>query len=329
VKLYRRITNVVPSIVFGTLALIVFFTIVDSNFISSRNLFNMLNNASILTVVAMGMTLAILSAQIDLSMGSVMSLSAIVTGIIIQSTAELTVMFMIFGIVCGLCMGVFFGLFNGIMIGKFKFDYWLITFASMSIARSLALVISNGNIISGYPRMYRNLGDYRILNMIPSSVVFTVIICAVVIWVSTRTRLGYSIYAVGDSDEVAQKSGINVPKVRLKVYIISGILASLGGILLASRTNSASATLGLNYEFNAIAAVVIGGTPFEGGNGGLLGTVLGSILIAVMRSGLQFVGLTPHWQTLLVGVFIMLIIIFDVTSSKLRHKREQRRFYRD
>jgi len=257
-----------------------------------------------------------------------MSLSAIVASMIITSREETTIGLIILGCLAGVAVGVIFGFFNGIMIGKYKFDYWLITFSSMAIAQGLSLVVSNGRIISGYSKNFRALADGRILG-ISSIIIVAVFICAIMIFISTRTRFGYAIYSVGDSEECANKSGINVTKTRIWIYTISGLMAGLGGILLASKTNSASSALGMGYEFNAIAAVVVGGTPSEGGRGGLLGTVFGSIFIAVMKSGLQFVGLTAHWQTLMIGFFIMAIIVSDVTISKLKLKKELRRIYKD
>lgn len=324
----QRATKRIPGIAYGIIALVLFFQIANSNFLSFMNINNILKNASILTIVSMGATLVILSAKIDLSIGYVMSLSAVIAGMIIQSQEVTTVGIIIVGLLAGMAVGAIFGLFNGIMIGKFKFDYWLITFSSMAIAQGLALVVSNGRIISGYSKKFRAIADGEIFG-ISTVIIIAAVICAIMIFISTRTRFGYSVYAIGDSEECANKSGINVTKARIWIYLISGILAGLGGILLASKTNSASSALGMGYEFNAIAAVVVGGTPSEGGKGGLVGTVFGSLFIAIMKSGLQFVGLTAHWQTLMIGLFIMVIILADVLISKHNHIRETRRVYRN
>lgn len=324
----QKTVRKVPGIAYGTAVLLVLFTCINPNFINPINLVNILKNAAILTIVSMGMTLAILSAQIDLSIGSVMSLCAIVTGLVVQRSPDPSALHIAGAVVLGVGVGALFGLFNGVMIGRYKFDYWLITFSSMSIAQGLALIVSNGNIISGYTKRFRALAEAELLG-VDSVIYIAVAVCAVAIFISTKTRFGFSVYGIGDSEECAVKSGIDVTKTRLKIYVISGILAGIGGILLAAKTNSASSTLGSGYEFNAIAAVVVGGTPFDGGKGGLMGTVLGSLLIAVMKSGLQVVGLSPYWQTLLVGVFIMLIIVADVASGAMKAAKDMRRVYRD
>lgn len=310
------------------LLMFIFFTLINNKFIGIANILNILKNASVLAIVSMGATMAILSAKIDLSIGYVMSLSAIITTMFITSFETLTTGYIILGCLMGMTVGTLFGLFNGLMIGKYKFDYWLITFASMSIAQGLSQVVSDGKIISGFGKPFRAVASTEFLG-IDTVVWIAVLICAIAIFISTKTRFGYAIYAIGDSEECAFKSGINVTKVRVLIYVLSGLFAGIGGILLSSKTNSASATLGSGYEFNAIAAVVVGGTPSEGGKGGLGRTVLGAILITVLKSGLQFSGLDTYWQTLLIGIFIMAVVVSDVLSTKALHKRETRRVYRN
>lgn len=327
-KTAKKLMRKVPGTIYGIIAMFIFFSIINNRFIGIANIQNILKNASVLAIVSMGAGLAILSAKIDLSIGYVMSLSAIATTMFITSFETLTAFIIAVGCLMGICIGLFFGLFNGIMIGKYKFDYWLITFASMSIAQGLSQVVSDGQIISGFGKPFRSIASTSLLG-IDSVVWIAAIICVVAYVLSTKTHFGYAVYAIGDSEECAFKSGINVDRVRILIYTISGIFAGVGGILLAARTNSASATLGSGYEFNAIAAVIVGGTPSEGGKGGLGRTVLGAMLITVLKSGLQFSGLDSYWQTLLIGIFIMAVVISDVLSSSALHKREMRRVYKN
>lgn len=324
----RKLGKKIPGTVYGIVAMFVFFTLLNRKFIGIGNFQNILKNAAVLAIVSMGAGMAILSAKIDLSIGYVMSLSAIVCAKYIVAFDQSTTGNILVGILLGILVGALFGLFNGIMIGRFKFDYWLITFASMSIAQGLSQVVSDGKIISGYGKAFRAIASTEILGF-DSVIWIAVLLCAAAIFLSTKTRFGYAIYAVGDSEECAFKSGINVCKVRILIYMLSGIFAGIGGILLAAKTNSASATLGSGYEFNAIAAVIVGGTPSEGGKGGLAKTALGAILITVLKSGLQFSGLDTYWQTLLIGIFIMAVVVIDVLSTKAAHRREARRVYRD
>lgn len=324
----RKHTKKIPGTVWGILVMFIFFTLINHKFIGLANIQNILKNASVLAIVSMGAGMAILSAKIDLSIGYVMSLSAITSTLYLTSMEAPTAFHIVLGFLIAMGIGLIFGVFNGVMIGKFKFDYWLITFATMSIANGLSQVVSDGQIISGYSKSFRAVANTSIIG-IDSIVWIAFLICAVMIFISTKTRFGYAIYAVGDSEECAFKSGTNVIKVRVLIYALSGLLAGLGGILLAAKTNSASATLGSGYEFNAIAAVIVGGTPSEGGKGGLGKTVLGAVLITVLKSGLQFSGLDSYWQTLLIGLFIMIVVAVDVLSTKVVHKREARRVYRN
>lgn len=316
----KKYTGIIAS----TIVLMIIFTIMQPRFISLANLENILNNTAILAIVAMGMTMAILSGQIDLSVGSVMSFSAVVSGLIITSGENAS---LLLAIAAGLAIGALFGLFNGIMIGCLKYDYWLITFASMAMAKSIALVITNGRIIAGFPENYRSLGGGTVIG-ISSGIVYAIVICAVMIVITLKTRFGYFLYAIGDSESCALQSGIKVVKVRIQMFITIGVLAAMGGILLASKTNSCSGTLASGYEFDAIAAVVVGGTPFTGGKGGLMGTVFGCLLIAVMKSGLQVIGLTSYWQTFLIGLFIMVVIILDTMNTQRVKIAAQRRVYK-
>ena len=318
----------IPGTIYGILAMFVFFAVINPRFLGLANMQNILKNASVLAIVSMGAGMAILSAKIALSIGYVMSLSAIVTTIFITSHESLNAGIIALGCLLGVGVGFLFGLFNGMMIGKFKFDYWLITFASMSIAQGLSQVVSDGQIISGFGKPFRAVASTKLLGL-DSVVWIAAILCGLSILLARKTRFGYAIYAIGDSEECAFKSGIHVERIRILIYVLSGLLAGIGGILLAAQTNSASATLGSNYEFNAIAAVIVGGTPSEGGKGGLGRTVLGAVLITVLKSGLRFSGLDSYWQTLLIGLFIMAVVVSDVVSTKSLHRRETRRVYKN
>jgi ribose transport system permease protein len=230
-------------------------------------------------------------------------------------------------VLIGLTVGGIFGVFNGVMIGKFKFDFLLITFSSMSIAAGLGQVISGGNIIGGFSRTYRFIGGGS-LGPVNTVVIIAVIIALGMIFLTKKTRFGLHVYAIGDSTQCAHQSGINVSGVLMWIYIITGLLAGLGGVLLASKTNSISPIAGRGYEFDAVAAVVVGGTPLDGGVGGIGGTIMGAILIAMMKNGLMLFGFSTFWQQTLIGVFMLLIIIGDVISTNRRKYRSQRRVYR-
>ena len=311
----------------GTLVIVLFFAVFAQNYVTSRNLINILRNASILLIVSCGMGISILSSQIDISIGGVMTISAMAAAMFIHPIADPNVFQLLATLAIGLGVGAAFGLFNGIMIGKYNYNYWLVTFATMSIGYGAAQVINGGFVISGFSRAFRNISSYRIFGM-PSIIYISIILTLVMIFFTYKTRFGMHLYAVGDSEQCAEQSGINVVKIRVLVYVISGLLAGLGGVLLVSRTNSASANVANGYEFNAIANVIIGGTSFEGGKGGLKGTFAGSIIMAAIANGLQLMGVSNYLQQVFTGVFILTIIVIDVISERRKKLLSLRRVYK-
>lgn len=322
-KLLKRI----PMVLWALLALFLVFTLFADGFIQPINLQNILKNTSILIIVAMGMTIVIISGCIDLSIGMVMSLSGMLAALYLQRYEDPGALQVLIAVFIGLAVGLGFGLFNGIMIGKFKFDYWLITFSSMSIAAGLCQVVSEGNIIAGFNKTFRFLGDGSI-GFINTVVLIAAVIVAAMLFLTRHTRFGLHIFAVGDSEQCAHQSGINVTRVRTGIFVLTGLLAGFGGVLLASKTNSISPIAGKGYEFDAIAAAVVGGTSFDGGTGGVTGTILGALLIASMKNGLMLLGLSAFWQQTLIGMFILLIIVMDVVSIKRKKVKTQRRVYK-
>ncbi|GHV47033.1 sugar ABC transporter permease [Synergistales bacterium] len=318
-----------PPILWAIIILFIVFSLFAKGFVQMINLQNILKNTSILIIVACGMTMVIISAGIDLSIGLVMSLAGIVASMYMQYIGKTHTFFDVAtAIIIGLAIGGAFGLFNGVMIGKFKFDFLLITFSSMSIAAGLGQVISGGEIISGFSRTYRFIGGGSVgpVNMV---VIIALIIALFMIFIMKKTRFGLHVYAIGDSVQCAHQSGVNVTSVLIKIYFITGLLAGFGGVLLASKTNSISPIAGRGYEFDAVAAVVVGGTPLDGGVGGIWGTIMGAILIAMMKNGLMLFGFSTFWQQTLIGVFMLLIIVGDVLSTNRRKHKAQRRIYRD
>ncbi|MCB7305742.1 ABC transporter permease [Bariatricus massiliensis] len=319
----------VSGIMWASLLMVVLMLIFVPNFSQPRNFDNILKNTAVLLIISIGMTMAILSSQIDLSIGGVMSASAMISAMYLSRFEEPTAVQILITFLIGIIVGLAFGLINGVMIGIFKYNYWLVTFATMSMGYGLAQVVTNGNIIAGFSKTFRHVADGKMGGAVSNVIIITILIVVIMMLLLARTRFGMHIYAVGDSEQCAAQSGIVVPKIRILVYAISGILAGLGGVLLVSKTNSASATIGNGYEFDAIAAVIIGGTPFEGGKGGLGGTVIGALVIQAFKAGLQLMGVSSYWQQTLVGIFILLIIVVDVISENQKLIKKTRRIYRD
>ena len=323
----QKLKNV-SGIMWASLLMVVLMVIFIPNYSKLLNFNNILKNSAILVIVCVGMTFSILSAQIDLSIGGVMTSSAMIGAMYIARYEEPTILQIIIAFLIGALVGAAFGLANGVLIGVFKYNYWLVTFATMSMGYGLAQVVTKGTIVAGFTKTFRNVADGKLFGGLTTVILIAVIILVVMIFVLSRTRFGMHIYAIGDSEQCSEQSGVSVYKVRMAIYVISGILAGLGGMLLVSKTNSASPTIGNGYEFDAIAAVIIGGTPFEGGKGGLGGTIVGAIIIQAFKSGLQLMGVSTYWQQTLIGVFILVIIVADVISERRKTVKKTRRVYR-
>ena len=310
-----RLLKKLPGIVYGLTIIIVFFSVTANYFFTFVNMMNILKHASVLIMVSLGMTLAILLGKIDMSVGSVMSLVGVVTGTFLHRGIPTLI-----AICIGLAVGCIIGFVNGYLIGIKRFDYWIVTFANMGIAQSLALVISNGYTIPGFDSSFRFLGDGQIYG-VPVGIIIAFIITLAIMNITYNTKYGSNIYSVGGNEQVARYSGINTGDVIFKTYLLSSLLAGFAGVLLISKVNSASPIAGSGYEFDAIAATLIGGTPFDGGKGGVFGTLIGACIIATLRNGLNMLGFTPPIQFTLIGFIINLIIIFDVLNEKYKQRR--------
>jgi len=315
---YKSIKNKVkklPTIVYGLAIVIVFFAITADYFLTFLNLMNILKHAAVLIIVSLGMTLAILLGKNDMSVGSIMSFVGVVTGLSLHKGIPVTI-----AMTLGIAIGSLIGITNGFLIGYKKFDYWIVTFANMGIAQSLALVISNGATIPGFESNFRFLGDGNIYG-VPVGILIALAITGLLIHITFNTQFGSNIYSVGGNEQVARYAGINTQKVIFKTYLLSSVLAGFAGVLLAAKVNSANPIAGAGYEFDAIAATLIGGTPFDGGRGGVFGTLIGAFIIATLRNGLNMLGFTPPIQFTLIGFIIILIIVIDVLNEKYKKRR--------
>lgn len=312
---YKDITG----LVIGILVIGIFFSIAAEGFFSLYNCMNILKDLSILMVVASGMTLVILLGKIDMSAGSVMSLAAIMTTLLLSAGVHIVIALM-----AGIVSGALTGLLNGYLVGVQNLNHFVTTFATMSIAKGMALVACNGDIISSDSDVLLFIGTGKILDVF-FIVWFALIMFAILLYLSKRTRYGYQIYSIGGSEQVAMLSGISTKKVFMVTYILAGILAAIGGIFMAGKANSGNATIGDGYEFNAIATVLIGGTPFDGGKGGLIGTLVGAVFLSVLKNGISMLGFTPAWQYAIIGLAILITIIMDVLINERRKAEEKRR----
>lgn len=318
----------IPGIAYGIVIVMIIFAFAARNFMNPANLENVLRNAAILLVISIGGTMAILAGKIDLSIGGIATFAGMIGGLYLKSCADPNAFNVFVSILITVAIGAVVGAFNGLMIGYQGYDNWLITFSTMSITFGLAQIVTGGNIVSGFNRTVRFIGGGEIFG-IKVLLILAFVVVGIMIFVMHRTRFGMHIYAVGDSETCAQVSGVNVKKTLFMVYLLSGCFAGLCGFLLLSRTNSIGPTTGDGYEFNAIAAIIVGGTTFEGGKGGLGSTVFGALFITIVKNGLQLVGLSIFWQQACVGFFILGIILVNALNEMRTVKNAQRRIYHD
>lgn len=280
-------------------------------FATAGNLKNILIQISINALIACGMTFAILSDGIDLSVGSVAAIAGVAGASLIkqfQDAGILTSVLVIFGtsiVVGGIC-----GSITGFSIAKLNVPPFIATLAMMNAARGLAYVFTDAKPVYGLPESFGWVG-LRNIGIIPVSVVLMVIIITISYIILKKTCFGRYVYAVGSNQEVAKLTGINVTKIRFSVYVISGILAALAGLVLASKLQNGQATAANGYELNAIAAVAMGGTSMSGGRGGIPQTVVGLIVIGIINNALSLLGVSSYWQTVAMGVIILVAVIID------------------
>lgn len=275
----------------------------SDRFLTPRNLINVLRQATINGIIAVGMTFVILTAGIDLSVGAVLALSAVVTADLLQKGVPPAV-----AIAACLAIGAGLGAVNGLIVARTRVPPFIATLGMMTVARGLALTYTQGRPITGLPPEFRVLGTGSV-GPIPMPVVVAAAVFLAGYLLLERTRHGQAIRAIGNNPTAARYAGIPTRGYVALVYVLSGLLAALAGIILTGRLNSAQPTAGLGYEFDAIAAVVVGGTSFSGGEGSLAGTLLGALVIAVLNNGLNLLNVSSFWQPVVTGVVIALALL--------------------
>ena len=288
----------------------ILFSLLTPNFPTPGNVVNILRQASINIVLATGMTFVILTGGIDLSVGSILGVSAVVA-VLVSLIPGLGWA----GVLAGLLTGLLLGLLNGALISFLNVPPFIVTLGSLTALRGAAFLVANGTTVINRNLNFAWIGN-NYLGPIPWLVVIALLAVAASWFVLRQTVLGVQIYAVGGNDRAARLTGIKVNRVLLFVYGVSGLLAGLAGIMSASRLYSATGMLGQGYELDAIAAVILGGTSFTGGIGTIGGTLLGALIIAVLNNGLTLLNMSYFWQLVVKG----LVIIVAVTIDRLRRR---------
>jgi ribose transport system permease protein len=276
-----------------------FLTIWTPNFFSFANLTNVALQVAVLVILSMGMTLVILTEGIDLSLGAVLGLCGVVSAVLIISGFSLPV-----AIVAALLVGMVFGVLNGTLIALMGLPPFIITLGTLGVAQGIATVITQGNSVVGLPDYVRWFNDGTFLR-VPVPIWSTAGIFTLTWLVLYRTKFGRYIFAIGGNREALILSGTRVNIFHILVYVYAGALAAFASFIMIARTNAAHPLVGIGMEFDAIAAVILGGTSFEKGRGGIIGTLIGALAVGVLRNGMNLVGVGAEWQTAVVGVVII------------------------
>lgn len=300
------------------LAIFVFFSLMSPYFFNVENLINVVRQVSLLGIIAMGMCLVIVCGEIDLSVGSIYGASAILAAVIMMEGAPIWI-----ASLAGLAIGAAFGLLNGLLITYAKIPALIVTLGTMNAVRGVALIVSGGHVVNlssrtvGDPALpdFLFLGQGRIAGL-PVMCLFFIAAAIATHFLYNDTLLGFRMKAVGGSARAARASGINANVIKTVAFTIVGFLSALAGLLNIAFLGSVQGTTGQGMELNAIAAVIIGGTSLAGGQGTIIGTVIGVLIMGVLNNGIILLGISPFWQMAIVGVVIILAVALDIWTRK-------------
>lgn len=295
---------------FGTLAGLVVLCLVlwalTPHFLTISNLLNVAQQTTIVAIIAVGMTFVIITAGIDLSVGSMLAFSGVVMATLLVRGVPLPVALLV-----AIGTGLIGGALNGLLITIGRLPPFIATLGMMSIARGAALVFTEGRPVSGFSDGFRKIAVGEVLG-IPAPIIIMLVIYAMAHFVLTRTKLGRYTYAIGGNEEAAILSGVNVRLYKTLVYALCGALSGLAAIILTARLNSAQPIAGMMYELDAIAATVIGGTSLTGGEGTVIGTLIGALIIGVLRNGLNLLDISSFVQQIVIGAVIVIAVLLDM-----------------
>ncbi|MCX7761199.1 MAG: ribose ABC transporter permease [Candidatus Kryptonium sp.] len=298
-----KILKLYPALT-GLLIVITLFSALSNRFLTLSNFINVTRQVSIEAIIAFGMTLVIISGGIDLSVGSSLALSSAILASMLKSGN------IFLAVVASLAVGSGIGFINGFIVAKGRIQAFIVTLASMAIARSLTLAYTEGMPITGFPDSFRFIGREDI-GGIPVPVIIMSIVMLTLLFILRYTKFGLELYAVGGNEIAASLTGIDVDKYKIQVYVFSGLLAALSGIILTSRLNSAQPTIGQGFELNAIAAVVLGGASLSGGKGSVIGTFLGALLMGFINNGMNILNISPFYQEAVKGLVILAAVLIE------------------
>lgn len=298
------------SLAFGALVLLfVFFSFASPNFLTWSNISGVLLSTAVIGILALGTTFVIITAGIDLSIGTGMTLSAVMTGLLIVNFGVPVWL----GIIGGILTGVLIGFVNGFNVAILGLPPFIATLAMMLIAQGLSLILSGVRPIyfSNVAPEFKQIAIGSLVPGLPNAVLITAVAALAAAFVLGKTILGRYTFAIGSNEEAVRLSGVNTKRWKIMIYSFAGIFTGLAGVIIASRLDSAQPQIGVGYELQAIAAVIIGGTSLMGGRGTILGTVIGALIMSVVINGLRIMSIQTEWQNVVVGIVILLAVYAD------------------
>jgi ribose/xylose/arabinose/galactoside ABC-type transport system permease subunit len=301
-------------ILLGLIALLALLT--NGTFLKPQNLINVVRQVSVIAILGIGLTVVIISKGIDLSVGSVLALAAVVATSLAQLPEATNLMYpgldipVVMAVAAGLGVGAICGLINGALIAHFRIAPFIATLGMMTAARGVALIYSGGRPVSRLEPDYNWFGQGVFLG-IPIPILLLLVVVVGTQYMLSRRKVGRYVYSIGSNEEAVQLAGVNIKRVKVWIYIFSGVLAGLGGIILSGRIGSGNPTLGVGIELDAIAAAVIGGASLSGGIGTVWGAVIGAMIIGSLNTGLDLLNVSPFAQQVVKGVIIVVAILID------------------
>lgn len=312
---FTRLHTTEISTFLALMILCVILTIASENFLTANNILSVFHQVSYVAIMAVGMSFLILSGNIDLAITATLAFSVSVMGELYANKGWPAAAAILMGFVVGIGCGAL----SSVLIAKLRLNAFIVTLAMMNVYRGIASVYTNGFSAQGMPELIQYLGQGRILG-IPSAIFLMLIVYIIAWFIQKKTSYGLGLYAIGGNANAAALSGINVVKVRTIAFLINGFLAALSGMVLAGRMNSTNPSMADGVEMDCIAAAVIGGTSMAGGEGQIWGTLIGALLMGVVRNGLNQLGISAFWQKVALGVVVLLAVTID--SMRRMGKKE-------
>jgi len=293
-------------------ALIIFFSFMSNGFFSQKNLYNILQQVAVIGIITVAQTFVIITSGIDLSQGAIIGLTTVISA---MCMVDLKLPIPI-AVIAGLLVGIGIGAANGVLIAHLGLPAFIATLGTMSVTEAIALLIKGGNDIYNLPNAISEFGRQGLGEILPNIAIIMIIIVAAMHILLKKTSFGRYTYAVGSNATAAKFSGVKVKRVLFKTYLLAGLLCGVAGIIMMCRMNGGVAIAGKGYQMNSISAVVIGGGSLFGGEGSIVGAIIGAFIMVILSNGLQIMGISSYWQQFITGIVLVSAVLFDTLRRK-------------